>query len=626
MATDQPTYLLQHLRLVAAATRADNASDRELVDCFVADRDDTAFAVLFRRHGPMVHSLCRRVLGNEQEADDAFQATFLVLARKAHSLRAQDTISSWLYGVAYRTALKARSSAVRRRAHEAAAPVRTTREPLTELTIAEAQSVVDQELAGLPEKFRSPLVLCCLEGLTRDEAARQLGWTLSVLKSRLEQARELLRRRLARRGLTLPAALLSLGLLGSIAQTAVPAALAAATVKAATLVAVGGSAAAVVSSNVIVLAEGVIRAMWFAKLKVPLAATLALIVLGIGVTGAVYLQAGASPQTPVAESPKAAVPVAQPAVVPEGEKTEAPALPKPESLARWGQAEIVFTAHLSRAAGGPVGLSEPPLYSTTLQLKVIKVLRGSLKPGEVVTAVHSVRQKDRPVFPEGRDVVVAMNTSRGQKTAQAVVELTADEKEQAELACSVPPGWTIQQGRLLSPWAKLGAKAWPAEAKGKGPLVCAETGRPCLLVGDGVELTAEPLPPTVKLQFGNPDGDGEYRITLKNTTDKPVTIPALLSDGTNILWDESMVILCQNKVYTVPGAKGVAKPVQPTVLKPGESISGVVNALKLQGPEWPRGGYRIDFQFCLGEKSVTKSFYYTSKHHDPLRAKLEAEK
>jgi hypothetical protein len=495
------------------------------------------------------------------------------------------------------------------------------------LTIAEAQGVVDQELAALPEKFRAPLVLCCLEGLARDEAARKLGWTLSVLKSRLEQARELLRSRLARRGLTLPAALLSLGMLGSTGQSAVPPALAVPTVKAATLVASGASATMVVSSSVMALAEGVIRAMWIAKVKVATAAMLALVVLGIGVTGAMYLQAGASPQAPVAESPKAKVPAARPILPAEGAQADKlAALPKPEAVARWGQAEIVFTAQLVRAAGGPVGLSEPPLYSTTLQLKVIKVLRGSLKKGDDITAVHSVRQKDKPVFPEGREVVVAMNTSRGQKTAQAVVELTAEEMVQAELACAVPPGWTVQQGRLLSPWAKLGAKAWPAEAKGKGPLVCAETGRPCLLVGEGVELTAEPLPPKVALKYGNPDGDGEYQITLKNTTDKPVTIPALLSDGTSILWNESMVILCQNKVYSIPGAKGVAKPAQPTVLKPGESISGVVNALKLQGPEWPKGGYRIDFQFCLGEKSVTKSFYYLSKHHDPLREKLAAEK
>src|SRR5262249_233951 len=112
----------------------------------------------------------------------------------------------------------------------------------------------------------------------------------------------------------------------------------------------------------------------------------------------------------------------------------------------------------------------------------------------------------------------------------------------------------------------------------------------------------------------------------KNLTDKSVTVPALLSDGKAPLWDESLVILCQGKVYTAPGAKGLAKAPRPTVLKPGESGSGVVNVLRLKGPEGPGGGARVELQFCLGEKGVTKSFYYTSKHHDPLRAKAASEK
>jgi RNA polymerase sigma factor (sigma-70 family) len=622
MATDETNPLLQHLRRLTVTARAEGASDRELVDSFVADRDAAAFTTLFRRHGPMVRSLCRRVLRNEQEADDALQATFLVFARKAHSLRARDMLSSWLYGVAYRTALKARCSAARRRAHEAAAPVRVPPEPLTEMTVSEAQRVVDQELARLPEKFRGPLVLCCLEGLARDEAARQLGCTVSVLKSRLEQARELLRGRLGRRGLTLPAALLSLGMLGTSVQAAVSPALVVSTGKAAALVAAGAAATPVVSSNVVFLAEAVIQAMSFAKVKLALVVVLALSMLGLGVTGAMHLRAGASPQVPPADVPRAQAPAERPGLPAEGADVAPPPALTPEALARWGQAEVVFTAHLARAVSGPVGLSDPPLYTTTLQLRVVKVLRGSLKTGDEITAVHSVRQKNKPTFPEGREVLVAMSTSRGQKAAQAVVELTAAEMEQAEVACSLPLGWTVDKGRLLSPWATLGDKAWPAEAKGRGPFVCAATGRPSLRVGDGVEFTAEPVPPKVALQYGNPDGDGEYQITVKNVTNEPVTIPALLSDGKNVLWDESLVILCQKKVYTVPGSRGLAKPPQPTVLKPGESVSGVVNALKLQGPEWPRGGYRIEFQFCLGEKSVTKSFYYLSKHHDALRLKL----
>jgi RNA polymerase sigma factor (sigma-70 family) len=626
MATDESNLLLQHLRRVTATTRAEYASDRELVASFVADRDDTAFATLFRRHGPMVRSLCRRVLRNEQEADDAFQATWIVFARKAHSLRASDGLSTWLYGVAHRTALKARRAAVRRRAHEAAAPVRTPAEPLAEMTVAEAQGIVDQELAGLPDKFRAPLVLCCLEGLARDEAARQLGCTASVVKSRLEQARELLRRRLGRRGLTLPAALLSLGMLGTAAQAAIPPTLAAATAKAVALVAAGTTATSVVSPQVVSLSEGVLKSMWLAKVKVVLAVVLALAVVGVGVTGMVHLRAGTKSPAPNPEAPKAQAPVAPSDTQAVAEEAEQPMLPNPEALARWGQAEVVVSAQLTKVIPGPVGLSEPPLYTTTLQLHVNKVLRGSLKQGEDIAANHSIRQKAPPVFPEGKEVLVALSTVQGRKVAQAVVEATAADVEQATSACSLPLGWTVEKGRLLSPWATLGPKAWPADAKAKESFVCAETGRPSLLVGGGIELTAEPVPPKVALKYGNPDGDGEYQITVKNTTALPVSVPALLSDGKTILWDESLVILCQKKVYTIPGAKGLAKSPQPTVLKPGESVSGVVNALKLKGPDWPKGGYRIEFQFCLGEKSATKSFYYLSKHHDPIREKLTAEK
>jgi RNA polymerase sigma factor (sigma-70 family) len=626
MAAGEANSLLRHLRRLAGTAEAQGASDRALIESFVSDRDDAAFATLFRRHGPMVLSLCRRVLRNEEEADDAFQATFLVLARKAHSLRSRDTVSSWLYGVAYRTALKARCSAARRRAREAAAPARVAADPLTELTVAEAQGIVDRELASLPEKYRAPLLLCCLQGLARDEAARQLGWTLGLLKSRLEQARELLRDRLSRRGLALPAALLSVGTLGTTLQAAVPAALAEATVKAAARVAAGAAATPLVSSQVISLAEGVVRAMLWTKVKVALALALTLAAVGVGISGVMQLRAGASPDAPAPGAFRVLAPAPEPAP---------PAVPGPagkplpleaKALERWGWAEVVFTGRLGKVVPGAVAQSEPPIYYHTLQFQVGKVLRGSLKKGEEIAAGHSIKQRARPVFPEGKECLVALSSSRGRLVVRAVQEVTPAELAQAELACSVPVGWSVDKGRLLSPWAKLGAKAWPAAAKGKGPLVCAETGRPALLVGEGVELTAEPVPPPVKLKYGNPDGDGEYRVTVKNTTDKRVTVPALLSDGKAPLWEESLVLLCQGKAYAVPGAKGVGKVARPTVLGPGEAVSGVVNVFKLQGPEWPKGGYRIEFQFCLGEKSVTKSFYYLSKHHDPLRQKALAGK
>jgi RNA polymerase sigma factor (sigma-70 family) len=555
------------------------------------------------------------VLRNEQDAEDAFQATFLVLARKAHTLRSQEAVGNWLYGVAYRTALKARTAATRRSRQEAAAPVRSVAEPLAELTVYEAQTLVDQELARLPDKYRAPLVLCCLEGMTRDEAAQQLGWSPSLLKSRLEQGRELLRNRLARRGMTLTAGLFSAGLLGSTAQASLAPALVDTTVQGAALAALGSTAGPFVSAQVLALSEGVLKAMWLTKFKVFAVLCLVLVPAVLGVSGALISMRAAEKPDQLVLAP-----------APVDTKPKEPAVKEPalqqESLQRWGWAEVLFTARLVKAEAGPVARSEPPVYSHKLHFQVEKVLRGSLKKGEQVTAFSSIRQPQEPVFPVGKDCLMAGKNSRGQLIVVAVEEAKAEALAQAELACAVPVGWSLEAGRLVSPWAKLGKTAWAGEPPAKGGTACATTGRPALLVGEGVEFTAEPVPPKVIVKYGNPDGDGEYQVTVQNVTDQPVTIPALLSDGKAPLWDESLVILCQGKSYMAPGAKGVGKTPQPTMLKPGESMSDVVNVLKLQGPEWPKGGYRIEFQFCLGEKSVTKSFYYTSKHHDPLREKV----
>jgi RNA polymerase sigma factor (sigma-70 family) len=208
MASEAAHILVGHLRQLTAAAHAEGLPDRELVRRFAAWRDEEAFAALVRRHGTMVLRVCRRVLHDGHAAEDAFQAAFLVLSRKAASLRRAEAVGSWLYGVAYRLALKARAQSARRRACESKGAVeKPADDPLAELSVREARAILDEELARLPEKYRAPLVLCCLEGKTRDEAARHLGWTVPLLKSRLQQGRSRLHRRLSRRGLTLPAAL-----------------------------------------------------------------------------------------------------------------------------------------------------------------------------------------------------------------------------------------------------------------------------------------------------------------------------------------------------------------------------------------------------------------------------------
>src|SRR5262249_22930203 len=155
---------------------------RQLLQQFLANRDETAFAALVQRHGALVLGVCRSVLHHQQDAEDVSQATFLVLARKALTIRKQQAVSSWLHGVAYRLALKAKAQVNRRRVQEKQAAHQLSASTLDDLTWRELRAVLHEELQRLPEKYRAPLLLCYWEGRTRDEAAEQLGWAKGTLK------------------------------------------------------------------------------------------------------------------------------------------------------------------------------------------------------------------------------------------------------------------------------------------------------------------------------------------------------------------------------------------------------------------------------------------------------------
>jgi RNA polymerase sigma factor (sigma-70 family) len=227
----------------------------------------------------MVLRVCRRVLQDGHAAEDAFQATFLILVRKAASLRRRELVGNWLYGVAYRVAARARVEAARRRDRERRTEPPPPGDPLAELSGRELATVLDEELNRLAEKYRAPLVLCYLQGLTRDEAAQQLGWSLGTFKRRLEQARDRLHGRLARRGLTLSVGLLATVLSGN-ATAAPPLALVSATVRAALA---GPTAAGAVSGPVASLVEGVLRIMFLTKLRTAAALLLAAVITLAGV-------------------------------------------------------------------------------------------------------------------------------------------------------------------------------------------------------------------------------------------------------------------------------------------------------------------------------------------------------
>src|SRR5437879_2586487 len=208
MATDPMATFMHQLRRGVLAADGAGLTDGQLLTLFIENRDEGAFEALVRRHGPMVMGVCRRVLRNAHDAEDAFQATFLVLVRKAASIRPRGMVGNWLYGVACRTAAKARARHAKRRAKELAMPAKQVR---PDETSAELQALVEHELRRLPDKYRAALVLCELEGRTRKEAARRLGWPEGTVATRLIRARALLAKRLTRQGVGLPAALLTLG-------------------------------------------------------------------------------------------------------------------------------------------------------------------------------------------------------------------------------------------------------------------------------------------------------------------------------------------------------------------------------------------------------------------------------
>jgi len=204
-------------------------SDSRLLEQFISRRDEAAFAALMERHGPMVLGVCRRVLHDAQDVEDAFQATFLLLVSKAASLGRRDLLGNWLYGVAYRIAVRTRANAIRRRAHERQAVAMAAVEPLHEVVWRDLRPVLDAEINRLPEKYRAPVVLYYLEGKTVQETAGLLGVPLGTAATRLARARERLRKRLERRNLGVPMVILTAVLFHGAAPPAVPAALAEAT-------------------------------------------------------------------------------------------------------------------------------------------------------------------------------------------------------------------------------------------------------------------------------------------------------------------------------------------------------------------------------------------------------------
>ncbi len=311
--------VVRTIRRIAGPPAERGNEDRQLLEDFLARRDEVAFEALLRRHGPMVLGVCRRLLRDPHDSEDAFQATFLVLLRKASSLRNREVLANWLYGVAYRTALKARGSRARRQAHERPAIEEHAAVADSDaVDRAELQEVLDEELKRLPAKYRLPVILCYLQGVTFAEAARQLGWPAGTVSGRLARARDLLRARLSRRGVTLAPA--AVGAVLAQEAAAVPAPLALATLQTALAFTTAGAA---MSPAVTTLTEGVLQAMFLTKVKIAVVILLAAGGAGAGTWGLASARPADDPASrkaeAVAPAPKPA-PKAAPPVDEEGTK------------------------------------------------------------------------------------------------------------------------------------------------------------------------------------------------------------------------------------------------------------------------------------------------------------------
>ncbi len=287
--------LLDHLRRLTAPAALASCSDSSLLARFSGQRDQEAFATLVIRHGPMVLNICRRLLGDAHAAEDAFQAAFLVLARKANSVRRGHSLAAWLHGVACRVALNARRAARRNAPH--AEPLMVAElsdprpDPLSQLTVRELLAAVEEEVQHLPKVYCLPVVLCCLEGLSQEEAADRLGWTAGSVKGRLERGRAQLRARLTRRGLTLAAVLAVVEATHGSLRARLSACLVHQTVRAALVFTdLLPSLSPTMSDEVCQLAEHVLKgaSMFKRKLVLVLAFLTVLITLGAGALGAFH--------------------------------------------------------------------------------------------------------------------------------------------------------------------------------------------------------------------------------------------------------------------------------------------------------------------------------------------------
>jgi RNA polymerase sigma factor (sigma-70 family) len=428
MAANQMKHVIKSLRTAVLRDGA-GMTDGELLEFFVRHRDDAALAALVRRHGQMVWGVCRRILSHHQDAEDAFQATFLVFVRKAAAIQQKQLVANWLHGVAQHTATKARAVAVRRSGRERQVlqmpePAVVDRERWNDL-----QPLMDQELSSLPEKYRILLVLCDLEGRTRKEAAQQLGCPEGTVAGRLARARTMLARRLARRGLAISGGALATLLSASAASADVRACVVSATITAASGLAAGQAVTRLVSPSVAALTEGVLKGMLYGKLK---AATVLL--LSLVTCTCMVLAAGQTASKQPQDNPKAER---------SGAERSGPEKSGEQGIDAWWS-DLASTADAT-ASRALLAFSSKPNESTAFfkeRLKPVKADPGQIKKlvaqlDDQRFAVREAASREleylgkfaKPVLDECLKGTVSLETKK--RIERALAQLPAENKQQA---------------------------------------------------------------------------------------------------------------------------------------------------------------------------------------------------
>jgi RNA polymerase sigma factor (sigma-70 family) len=400
MVNARRSLILSRVGRLVAAKAFDDLTDRELLDRFVSQEDHWAFEKLVRRHGPMVLRVANRVLSNVEDAEDILQATFLTLARRASSIRRRDSAGSWLHGVAYRLALKSRADAAKRHSREKARPTSHLGNPLSEMSGKEICEILDEELNRLPETNREALVLCLLEGRTRDEAAKQLGLTVGTLKRRLEQGRNVLHARLRRRGIELSAVLGTATFAEAIASAGLSIGAVRASVQAAALVSTGKLVPGIISARAVALSEGVVTAMFVSKIKSVGLVLLALTLTG-GALGAILL-----PGLDAGPAVRAGLPAAAESRRKDNRNLPAQGGAEPMSGQKkasanvaWGKPEDGLQVGICLTTNGPIRIGEPLTFElrvrnvskkrVELQLRATSEWKANILAGKVIWIIAS---------------------------------------------------------------------------------------------------------------------------------------------------------------------------------------------------------------------------------------------